>query len=252
MSDDILSLRLLVMSASRRDRDLLRHGAGLAAMPVEIVDAESAADARRALSADDIDLVFVDAMTCDEDPTAVVKAARMTSRSPFIVRLTARGADAPGFDADAVAVMPATIAEAKNLITRAIRVRFTCRVLVVDDSATTRAIVRKMLGASRFPLEIYEASEGLDALKLTRSGSFDLIFLDYNMPDFSGMETLSELNRERRRVDVVLMTATDDESLIERARAGGAAFLKKPFYLADIENVLCAFYGLRALSSARA
>jgi CheY-like chemotaxis protein len=251
MSDDILSLRLLAMSESRRDRDLLRQGAGAAPMPVEIVEADGAADARRALFGDDIDLVFIDAMACDDDRAAAVRTARAASRSPFVVLLTARGTDVPGFDADALAIMPTTVAEAKNLIARAIRVRLTSRVLVVDDSATMRGIVRKLLGASRFPLEIYEASKGLEALKLTRAGGFDLMFLDYNMPDFSGIETLSELKRERRRVDVVLMTAADDDSLADRARAGGAAFLKKPFYPADIENVLCAYYGLRALNTAQ-
>jgi hypothetical protein len=47
------------------------------------------------------------------------------------------------------------------------------------------------------------------------------------------------------------MTSTTDEALAERAREHGAAFLEKPFYPGDIENVLCGFYGLRALNPER-
>jgi CheY-like chemotaxis protein len=251
MSDDILSVRLLLVCSSPQHLELLHQGAGSAPMPVELVVAENASEARRALFGDDVDLVFIDLATPAEDRAAALKAARGTSRAPFVVLLVPRDSDVPGFEGDALAIMPTTMREAKSLVARAIRVRLTSRVLVVDDSATMRGIVRKVLGATRFPLQISEASEGLSALKLTRNGGFDLMFLDYNMPDFSGIETLSELKRERRRVDVVLMTATTDDSLAERARAAGAAFLKKPFYPSDIDKVLCAFYGLRALNPDR-
>jgi CheY-like chemotaxis protein len=113
-----------------------------------------------------------------------------------------------------------------------------------------RSIVRKLLSATRFPLEVSEADEGFAALK--RVGQADLVFLDYNMPGLSGIETLAEFKREKRRVDVVIMTSASDEALPDRAREYGAAFLKKPFYPADIEAVLCRYYGLRALSPRRA
>lgn len=48
------------------------------------------------------------------------------------------------------------------------------------------------------------------------------------------------------------MTSASDESLPDRAREYGAGFLKKPFYPADIEAMLCRFYGLRALNPKRA
>ena len=76
--------------------------------------------------------------------------------------------------------------EAKRLIERSIRVRLPSRVLVVDDSSTMRTIVRKILGGTRFPLDISEADEGFAALKLARESEFEIVFLDYNMPGFSG------------------------------------------------------------------
>ena len=113
--------------------------------------------------------------------------------------------------------------------------------------------MRKILVATRFPLELSETGEGLAALKLIRDGKFDIMFLDYNMPDFNGLETLAEIKREMRRVNVVMMSTSHDEELAERARARGAtAFLKKPFFPADIDAVLCRYYGLRALNPNRA
>ena len=88
-------------------------------------------------------------------------------------------------------------------------------------------------------------------MELARRIDFDLIFVDYNMPGFTGIETMGELRRERRNAEFVLITSLQDEAVAARTRALGAAFLRKPFHLADVENVLCRFYGLRALNPQR-
>jgi hypothetical protein len=48
-----------------------------------------------------------------------------------------------------------------------------------------------------------------------------------------------------------MMSSAQDEALARKAGALGAAFLKKPFFPADIEAVLCGFYGLRAFNPRR-
>jgi CheY-like chemotaxis protein len=117
-------------------------------------------------------------------------------------------------------------------------------VLVVDDSSTMRGIVRKILSASRFRLDLHEAAEGLEALGRLRQEPFDLVFLDYNMPGFDGCETLSEIKREAPRVAVVMMTAAVENEVADRAAALGAlGFLRKPFYPADIDRLLDRYYG---------
>ncbi len=84
-------------------------------------------------------------------------------------------------------------------IERCARLRLPNRVLVVDDFPTMRSIVRKILVASRFRLEMSEAQEGVDALKQIATGKFDLVFLDYNMPGLNGVETLAEIKRQYPR-----------------------------------------------------
>jgi CheY-like chemotaxis protein len=251
MSDDLLSLRLVVVSNSTEDRDLFRQAASSVAVPVEIVTADSAASAKNELSAG-ADILYVDSGLATGDRAQTIAAARTVRKPPFTVLLSGKTIGAEPFEADALASKPARPDEAKQLIERSIRVRLPSRVLVVDDSSTMRSIVRKLLAATRFPLDVSEADEGIAALKLVHESGIDLVFLDYNMPGLSGLETIAEFKREKRRVFVVLMTSQPDGSLAARAHERGAAFLKKPFFPADIDAVLCHFYGLRALSPTRA
>jgi CheY-like chemotaxis protein len=124
-------------------------------------------------------------------------------------------------------------------------------VLVVDDSPTMRSIVRRVLAATRFPLDVTEAGDGGQALALARAAEFDFVFFDHNLPGLSGLEAIAELRRAKRYPGFVLMTSADDAALAEKAHTQGIAFLKKPFYPADLEWVLCRFCGLGALSPAR-
>jgi CheY-like chemotaxis protein len=199
----------------------------------------------------DVDLVLLDAALASEEIARVVSAARAAARPPFTV-LLAEGAGARPFPTDGLAAKPSHLEEAKHLMESVPRVRLPSRVLIVDDSATMRAIVRKILAATRFPLEIIEAAQGIEAIELARQVEFNVVFLDYNMLGFSGLETMAEFRREKRRPTFVLMTSAADDVVAGRARTQGAAFLKKPFFPADIEAVLCGFYGLRALNPERA
>jgi CheY-like chemotaxis protein len=250
MSDDLVSVRLLTVSGSNPARDLWRQGAALLAVPVDVMEAESAIRARSLLAAKEIDIALLDVAIAGADRTALLAAARAAKPPPLVVLVAATKTEAVEFAAggdavDAVVVKPAAADQAKVLIERCNRLRQPSRVLVVDDSATMRTIVRKVLAASRFRLDIAEAPEGFEALKQIASGLFDAVFLDHNMPGLNGVETLSEIKRQFPHLKVVIMTSAQTEAVAERARAAGAAaFLKKPFYPADIDAVLHSIFGL--------
>jgi DNA-binding NtrC family response regulator len=137
------------------------------------------------------------------------------------------------------------VEEARRLADLCVKACLPNRVLIVDDSSTMRSIVRKILSGSRFRLEIDDSADGESALAQVRSGRFGLVFVDYNMPGFSGLDTLKEIRRQHEEVAVVLMTSSLDAAVAERARGAGAfAFLKKPFYPADIDGILERYFGL--------
>jgi DNA-binding NtrC family response regulator len=108
-----------------------------------------------------------------------------------------------------------------------------------------RRIVRKILSACRFRLEVEDAADGERALREVRSGRFGLVFVDYNMPGYNGMDILKEIRRQREEVAVILMTSSIEAGIARHAMAAGAfAFLQKPFYPADIDAVLARYFGL--------
>lgn len=249
MTDELFSLRVIVVSGSGGNHDLFRQAASASKVPIEIIEADGVASANRLIAVGG-DLVFLDSALGGGTIAQVTSAARAAAEPPFTVLLSASGTVVP-FPTDALAIKPSELEEAKRLVDRSVRVRLPSRVMVVDDSATMRSIVRRILAATRFPLEVTEVEQGGEAIELAREFEFDIVFLDYNMPGFSGLETITEFRRAQRRPTFVLMTSMPSEAVVARARAQGALFLKKPFFPADIETVLCDFYGLRALNPQR-
>jgi two-component system KDP operon response regulator KdpE len=84
-------------------------------------------------------------------------------------------------------------------------------VLVVDDEASMRRIVRRTLEAERFQVE--EAPDGESALRLiqARSEAFDLVLTDLSMPLIDGRRVSETLTRYRPSVAVLCMSALPDE-----------------------------------------
>jgi len=243
MESDLISLRMLVVAAASSQRDLWQEGVAMASVPIEFA-AEAAAAAVRALKKGDIDICVVDAALSDDDKAAVAAAARAARPAPILFALIAHGAPRPD-NVDATLVRPTSSDDARKLVEICVRVKIPTRILIVDDSSTMRSIVRKILSASRFALDVHEASEGIAALELLGTGNFGLVFLDYNMPGLNGIETLTEIKRLAPDVSVVIMTSMANDDVVDRAQESGAlAFLKKPFYPSHIDTVLERHFGL--------
>jgi CheY-like chemotaxis protein len=250
MSDDFVSVRILVVCAAEQDGELLRQGATLAVIPPHFSHVATAAAARAALAEGNVDIALLDTAMAERDMKEVFKAVRSARNPPSVVMVAPSREEAADLAsagvADAIVVKPAKLPDAKALIESCVRLKVPSRVLVVDDSITMRSIVRKILSGCRFPLEIFEADDGIDALKQISTGKFDFVFLDYNMPGLNGLEMLSQLKQQHPRMEVVVMTSAQDEALAARAReAGAAGFLKKPFYPSDVDTILHACYRLR-------
>ncbi len=244
MTGEILAVRALLVCEFEGEREILRQGAARATLPIEVCEADSAGKAGGLLGGGDIDIVFIDPQLNAADRATTIKVARAAANNPMIVLLVT-GASGIASAADATAPKPRNAIEAELLLDRVARARLPVHVLVVDDSSTMRSIVKKILAASSFNLNVAEAADGAKGLGQVREGGIDVVFLDYNMPGLNGLATLAELKRAKPDVDVVIMTSAQDMAIADRAlRAGASAFLQKPFYPADIDAVLYARYGL--------
>ena len=237
MSGDLFTLRMMVVGDRDEHRQIWRDAARLASVPIDFKEADGANNSGT-FADGGLDIVVFDGDL--NDCNDAIQAARALTPRPIITVAATSPDKIDG--ADAFVHKPPTKDDARALLERCINMRVPRRVLVVDDSTTMRAIVRKILSASRYALEVSEADEGLAALKNIDNG-VAIVLLDYNMPGFNGFETLAEIKRLASHVNVVMMTSTENEALVAKAETSGAAgFLRKPFYPADIDAVLDTIY----------
>ena len=104
-------------------------------------------------------------------------------------------------------------------------------VLIVDDDRTMRFILRQILWRD-FGATVTEAADGLDALKLMASGTFDLLILDLHMPGLDGVGVLTAVRGVERlsALPVLVLSADRDEALVRQTlQLGVAGYLTKPF-----------------------
>jgi DNA-binding response OmpR family regulator len=112
------------------------------------------------------------------------------------------------------------------------------KVLVCDDEAVMRALIRATLEAD---FEIVEVTSGDATLERTRAERPDLIVLDMMMPGTSGLDVLSELrgDSDLASIPVLMLTARTQSSDRDAAlRAGADRFLAKPFSPIELAGIV--------------
>ena len=103
------------------------------------------------------------------------------------------------------------------------------RILIADDKAGGRELVRAVL--ERCGYVIYEAADGIEALRAARNIHPDLIVLDLNMPGVDGFGVIRELRRDSdfASIPVLALTASAMQGDRERAIAAGfTGYISKP------------------------
>ena len=115
-------------------------------------------------------------------------------------------------------------------------------VLIVDDSATTRGIVKKVLQLSELPLgTVQEAGNGLQALEVLRRDWVDLVLADLNMPEMGGAELIEAMSQDPllAAVPVVVVSSEGNQTVIDSlASKGTRGFIRKPCEPAMLRRVI--------------
>ncbi|MBI5815144.1 MAG: response regulator [Nitrospinae bacterium] len=114
------------------------------------------------------------------------------------------------------------------------------RVLVVDDFATMRKIEKNILGQLGIR-NVDEADDGSTALPKVQQSLYDVILLDWNMPQMSGLEFLKAIRADpnTKNVPVIMVTAEAlKDNIIAAAQAGVNDYVVKPFTAAVLEDKL--------------
>ena len=106
------------------------------------------------------------------------------------------------------------------------------RVLVADDEAAIRKVVRDAL--ERAGHEIETAADGEEALARFESGAFDLVVADWNMPRIDGFELVRQIRR-RSAVPILMLTVRSEErDKVRLLDAGADDYVTKPFGVAEL------------------
>jgi len=116
-------------------------------------------------------------------------------------------------------------------------------VLIVDDSATMRARLYRVVGLADLPIgAIYQAPNGAEALKVLETHSIQAVFTDVNMPVMNGMELLREMARRDEWQDILRIIISTDGSRLRREEARElqvSLYVEKPFRPEVVRDVLC-------------
>lgn len=110
----------------------------------------------------------------------------------------------------------------------------TVRILVVDDEAQVREMLRQGLTQmGGLPTDV--ASSGEEAIQKIEKDTFDLVLVDLRMPDMDGMELLSKIKMIRPEIMVIMMTGFGSiETAVEAIKKGADDYITKPIDLKDL------------------
>jgi PleD family two-component response regulator len=115
-------------------------------------------------------------------------------------------------------------------------VELTAAVLVVDDDAAQRRLLKRILAGRGY--RVVEAATGKEGLERARNDQPDVVLLDVNLPDQSGLEVCRQLklHRETAHLPVVFVSGKflDEESRIKALEIGGNDFVIKPYSTAEL------------------
>jgi diguanylate cyclase (GGDEF)-like protein len=97
------------------------------------------------------------------------------------------------------------------------------RILLIDDDLQDRRAVIRALNKSTIHFDLKEASSAESGLKLLEESTFDLVLLDYRLPDSNAIDVLNEIRScDGKGMAVIVVSQHDDESFVEQCLDAGA------------------------------
>jgi two-component system chemotaxis response regulator CheY len=105
------------------------------------------------------------------------------------------------------------------------------KIMVVDDFATMRKVIRNLLKQVGYE-NIVEAEDGVIALKTLKSQKIDLVVSDWNMPNMTGLELLKAVRADEDLKSTPFLMVTAEalqDNVIAAVKAGVSNYIVKPF-----------------------
>jgi two-component system KDP operon response regulator KdpE len=106
-------------------------------------------------------------------------------------------------------------------------------ILVIDDDAELRRVLKRTLGALGF--EVADAANGEQALQELAGRAFDVVLMDVNMPGIGGIAACQAIRQRDPRLQILMLSVRDEETdKIEAFNAGADDYITKPFAIGEL------------------
>jgi two-component system, chemotaxis family, chemotaxis protein CheY len=105
------------------------------------------------------------------------------------------------------------------------------KILLIDDSATMRNILKNLLRAALGNVTFEEGADGIEGLScIDAGGPYDLIMVDWNMPNMDGLAFVKKLRTSDRTTPLIMVTTeVEKDRVVDAIRAGVNNYVIKPF-----------------------
>src|SRR5215467_10160062 len=188
-----------------------------------------------------VDLAFIDVHMPTMGGMDALWAARIAGNKTFVTLISGRANRrcidlARQLEAYEFLTKPFNDRDIAAILSTYQRVSTPMQVLLVDDSAVSLKVMRKVLASSLFHLNIEEAHSGIEAINRCNVETFDVVFLDVNMPGLNGYATLNKLMQANPQTKVVMISAEYNAAQEREAvKLGATAVMRKPFFPTEID-----------------
>lgn len=111
------------------------------------------------------------------------------------------------------------------------------KLLIVDDEADITEFAKRFF--TKRGIEVLTASGGLEAIKIINKEEPDLVLLDVQMEEITGIEVLKRLRDADNEIRVIMVTGAEDPAIIAEAnQLGVVGYVHKPLVLEELEKIV--------------
>lgn len=114
------------------------------------------------------------------------------------------------------------------------------KILIVDDEKSIRVGLKKCFKGEEYNVEV--VNDGNEAIDKLKHENFDIILMDYQMPNKNGLEVLNDLRKNNIETKVIIMTAHGTVDIaVDSMKLGAVDFISKPFTIDKVKAIVKEF-----------